>query len=52
MGPRRSSDLRAAASTLVQYGLAYAVGIPVFVLYTIARRIRRRREPSVLPPQP
>jgi hypothetical protein len=36
----------------VQYGLAYGVGVPVFVLYRIGRRLRRRGEPQVDPRQP
>ena len=42
-----------SASALVQYGLAYGVGIPVFVLYRIGRRLRiRRHEAPVSPRQP
>jgi hypothetical protein len=39
-------------STVVQYGLAYGVGIPIFVIYRVGRRLRRRREPVVNPRQP
>jgi hypothetical protein len=42
----------ASASTAAQYGLAYGVGIPVFVLYRIGRRLKRRPRPSVNPRQP
>ena len=42
----------ASASTLVQYGLAYGVGIPVYVLYRIVRQVRQRGEPQVDPRQP
>jgi hypothetical protein len=45
-------DPLASASTFVQYGLAYGVGIPIFVLYRIGRRLRRRPELSVNPRQP
>jgi len=41
-----------SASALVQYGLAYGVGIPVFVLYRIGRRLHRRHEAPVSPRQP
>jgi hypothetical protein len=40
------------ASTAVQYGLAYGIGIPIFVVYRVGRRLRRRREPVVHPRQP
>jgi hypothetical protein len=33
-----------AATVIVQYVLAYGVGVPVFVLYRIGRRLRRRPE--------
>jgi hypothetical protein len=49
---RRSLDLRTSASALVQYSVAYGVGLPVFVLYRIGRRLRSRGEPSVPPRQP
>ena len=49
--PRPSADVRAGASTLVQYALAYGVGVPVFVLHKIGRRLRLRKEPA-LPPNP
>jgi len=41
-----------SASALVQYGLAYCVGLPIFVLYRIGRRLRRGPGPSVNPRQP
>jgi len=43
---------RDAASALLQYALAYGVGLPVFVLYRIGRRLRRRPELSVPPRAP
>jgi hypothetical protein len=49
---KRAPGLSAAVSTLAQYGLAYGVGIPVFVLYRMGRRVRRRAEPPVDPRQP
>jgi len=36
----------------VQYGLAYGVGIPIFVLYKIGRRLRGRVPLTVSPRQP
>jgi hypothetical protein len=48
----RARGLGGAAATLVQYGLAYGVGVPVYVLYRIGRRVRRRGEPPVDPRQP
>jgi hypothetical protein len=36
-----------AASVVVQYALAYGVGVPVFVLYRIGRKLRRRPERGV-----
>jgi hypothetical protein len=53
MSPRRPRNKALApASALAQYGLAYGVGIPVFVLYRIGRRLRRRHVSSVNPRQP
>jgi hypothetical protein len=46
---RRSLDARTSASAVVQYGVAYAIGLPVFVLYRIGRRLRSRRDPSRKP---
>jgi hypothetical protein len=43
---RLSLDVRTPVSAVVQYGVAYAVGLPVFVLYRIGRRLRPRRDPS------
>jgi hypothetical protein len=48
----KARGLSAAAATLAQYGLAYGVGVPVFVLYRIGRRVRRRGDPPVDPRQP
>jgi hypothetical protein len=42
----------AAVSTVVQYGLAYGVGVPIFVLYRAGRRLWKRPQPSVNPRQP
>jgi hypothetical protein len=39
-------------ATLVQYGLAYGVGVPIFVLYRIGRRLRKGPQPPVNPRQP
>ena len=44
--------MRRLGATVVQYGLAYGVGIPVFVLYRIGRQVRRRGELPVDPRQP
>jgi hypothetical protein len=49
---RRSVDVGTSVSALVQYGVAYGIGLPVFVLYRIGRRLRSRRYPSVPPRQP
>lgn len=45
-------ESRASASALLQYALAYGFGLPIFVLYRIGRRLRRRPEPQVNPRQP
>jgi hypothetical protein len=43
---RLSLDVRTGVPAVVQYGVAYAVGLPVFVLYRIGRRLRPRRGPA------
>ena len=48
----RSLDVRTSVSAVVQYGLAYGIGLPVFVLYRVGRRLRSSRDPSVPPRQP
>jgi len=47
-----TKDLRAPASAVVQYALAYGIGLPVFVLYRIGRRLRRHGDPRFHPRQP
>jgi hypothetical protein len=42
---RLSLDVRTPVAAVVQYGVAYAVGLPVFVLYRIGRRLRPHRDP-------
>jgi hypothetical protein len=41
---RRSLDVRTPVSAVVQYGVAYAVGLPVFAFYRLGRRLRAHRD--------
>jgi len=44
-------ELQSAVAAGVQYVLAYGVGLPIFVIHGIARRLRRTPN-TALPPQP